>query len=375
MYPRSEKLRNSLNRCRVWIIQECVLNQRLILICGPLAISWETLEAGVEQALNSVKAGDSASELFRDRFKVLQQARAHATSVPDTSIIEEALHFKQAQCTDPHDKIYGFRALATIGSDLQVDYSCKLFDLLVATVSLQNRVRCQSWQLNSKHQANPCHTWWKDCETLPSENENMLSDGSGLSNLMSLGAPEILEALQAQPGDWLVMPVGQIDFYSARSDKSIDETCGLTFEEVRKTASAYLIHRGRNEVFSYNNYDLRNTLVVFVLDDGHIVSLEDGKGIISSGPFRAIDPLWVGHIWVCNVHRAVHVSRWLYAMLMAREAHNLSGSRWELESYFKSKPRATPPRYCGCNRSPITPYPSPWPAKRDDDVQNKSAIS
>lgn len=188
-----------------------------------------------------------------------------------------------------------------------------------------------------------------------------------MSNLMSLGTCEILYALQAQLTDWLFMLLREtISKFTIDAD-CLDAICGLSPQEVRKAGPQYFT---RYNAF----YDRFQIPIIFVLDNGRIIGI-DAEGGDSVREPGATNRAWVGHISVCNVHRAVHISRWLYALWVFLDRHKQSKSVSALEAYAKSRPRATPPRHCGCESDPTTPYPSPWPAKRDNVGQDKSAVS
>lgn len=126
---------------RLWIIQECVLSQELVLFCGRLEISWSELLLAARNIQARCKVyGTNPGFVFIPHHEaaiplegnVLQlqdwrdcvQQRGHLTTrgFEFENLVYDTWTFRS---TDPRDKIYGLLSLLTqsVRETLQVDYT------------------------------------------------------------------------------------------------------------------------------------------------------------------------------------------------------------------------------------------------------------
>ena len=125
---------------RVWVIQEAVLAKQLWLLCGDEMTLWDSLMLAFDHLLDNREKlpfphGASRKADFWDeteteedteacsRFLRFKRARCSFVNDDKNSLLELAELFQRQNCTDPRDKFYGLRAIASNGKFLNVDYS------------------------------------------------------------------------------------------------------------------------------------------------------------------------------------------------------------------------------------------------------------
>lgn len=147
---------------RMWTIQECVVNESLIIVCGSRACGWLALEAAVAEVSvqmppNSIAAQFPGNSMaYRDpadKHQYYEDEDIKVASRPDLSplnritqarksfasgqerLVDLVYRLADAECSDAHDKVYGLLALAMDGDQLAVDYASGLFGVVVQTLS------------------------------------------------------------------------------------------------------------------------------------------------------------------------------------------------------------------------------------------------
>ena len=121
---------------RTWVIQEAVLAKQFWLLCGNEMILWDNLMLTFDHLLDNTAISsfphsasrkidfwdDTEPEEYTEacsRFIRFKEARC---SRGKYSLLELAELFRQHNCTDPRDKLYGLRGIASNGEFLRVDY-------------------------------------------------------------------------------------------------------------------------------------------------------------------------------------------------------------------------------------------------------------
>lgn len=143
--PSLSEVCELLNRpwwTRAWIMQECVLASRIVLLCGGDIVDWETIEKSMKQSFqgrvgargvkqlygvvlnpgNKVTVGDAYQELAR-----LRQERLTQTS-NDANLLEILYNFRHLSVTDPRDRIYAFLGLAPGVLSISPSYQSSVSD-------------------------------------------------------------------------------------------------------------------------------------------------------------------------------------------------------------------------------------------------------
>lgn len=117
---------------RLWIIQEIVLAQEVHFVHGNLEFEWEEVDQLLAHSLfwNTLEERIRPLIEHRDRRAI------------DVYRLESLLDkFRNAQCRDKRDKIFGFLGLAHDGEDeeIEVDYSIGLFELYQKLVDFHQK--------------------------------------------------------------------------------------------------------------------------------------------------------------------------------------------------------------------------------------------
>lgn len=322
-----------------------------------MAIDWKTLERITQQSRGALK-----QPKYFNRFEALQHARKRAAERLKSTLFEEVLRFQDTHCADPHDRIYGFRALTTVAYNLSVDYSSALFDLFIEAVSLENK---HCFELCSQNPiardstdnvevSSNSRKWWRYRSLksmryeLGNDTSNFLEDSRKVSELMSIDGHDALEGLYDRKGDWLVVPLHEIEIGR--------HLLGLLPDDFERTTS----------------YRFEEThIILTVLSDGKIVTATDDD--ISRG---ARDYSWLSrhnrlesHIWVCRVSQAAHMSRWVFANLLYRDfpgadkiSEPLSSLRLASGDHVLDYGLKATELYhdCGCEKTSKQRLPPPW---------------
>ena len=131
---------------RVWIIQELCLAREAVVICGRTKIPWRYISS-LREALNNVWTVNLSSGEFDFRLSPIAQlddARA-VCKTKGCSLWTLLEKFRDSQCHDVHDKIYGFLGLASDcnSNDMPIDYSKSVGQLLKDVIWLQHEKFCK----------------------------------------------------------------------------------------------------------------------------------------------------------------------------------------------------------------------------------------
>lgn len=113
---------------RIWIVQELVLAREILILYGGREFIWWKLA--------SKFAGELAEELKKTAAPIMRQRDIRHT---DEHRLEKLIeNFRQAQCKEPRDKIFGLLGMAhDCDSDvLEVDYEVSYFSLYSSMIEL-----------------------------------------------------------------------------------------------------------------------------------------------------------------------------------------------------------------------------------------------
>ncbi|KAF4334681.1 heterokaryon incompatibility [Fusarium beomiforme] len=108
---------------RTWIIQEAVLAKNIQIICGDECITWDTVASCLKRLkmtqvqVFGVKLSDRS--MFPDQMYSLISGyhRQWHSSPGSIDLLDVLYQFRSLECTDAHDRIYGFLALILDGPD------------------------------------------------------------------------------------------------------------------------------------------------------------------------------------------------------------------------------------------------------------------
>lgn len=130
---RKEAMRNFLSKSwfqRIWVIQEVVVAENVVVQCGYLEISWEALYDGIRRMTGCGYYPYSAQ--FTSKITSVGQWREIFLGERDTAKKDAALEVRmmtmdgsQREATDARDKLFALRGIssAAIADSIQVDYS------------------------------------------------------------------------------------------------------------------------------------------------------------------------------------------------------------------------------------------------------------
>ena len=129
---------------RIWIMQEIACAPKVILVLGLETLDWAILarlldNEDLPDAYHGPFRHVSRNEYFAtDTFKVVQTIehqreaiRRIGTPRHESRLIDVLARFRNANATDPRDKIYGLLGLASDGLEVHVDYSQSVQDVYV----------------------------------------------------------------------------------------------------------------------------------------------------------------------------------------------------------------------------------------------------
>ena len=119
---------------RLWIIQECLSAQRLILWHGENSLEWDRFDALV----GLLESGEAVAPLQHHTFRRLGAWRSKADQRPMSQTLEDLIiNYGSLNCHDPRDHVYALLGLVNLtamddlyGETLQVDYDLPLPRLL-----------------------------------------------------------------------------------------------------------------------------------------------------------------------------------------------------------------------------------------------------
>jgi hypothetical protein len=220
--------------------------------------------------------------------------------------------FASSQCSDPRDKVYGLRAIARDGDTFEVDYSCRLFDLLISIVSRQNFNAFKRWVTVWTKSYNEMVFWWGAVRSLNGRNEdifslNALHTGWKLMQILTIRPGHISADLSNSGQDWLVFPLseGRVDPVSYPQPEPPE---GVLF---------YRTWIGCGDVEHAFGHTKPGKAIEFLISKcGRIINIKPFNIRHCAFSETDIGTSPVAHAWVCKRVRAVHISRYLYCILL-----------------------------------------------------------
>ncbi|KKY15306.1 putative heterokaryon incompatibility protein [Diplodia seriata] len=119
---------------RVWIVQECILSDNLWVICGGTIIYWEELTNGFSNLVRSGladwlqnkhrKPEPDSKTLGWNSMYMLGEERTHYHQFQQKPPLFGLLtRTRNAQATDPRDKVYGLLGVCAAAAPISVSYS------------------------------------------------------------------------------------------------------------------------------------------------------------------------------------------------------------------------------------------------------------
>ena len=131
---------------RTWIVQECVLNPSLTILCGNESASFEALTRTAVELGNEWYMGwpKQKTELPQ-KVQAINELRLSDMRQTQMPLLQIAQKFIDRDCSDARDRVYAFRALTCDGQQLPVDYNCTLFETIILASSTCNRSSFLAW--------------------------------------------------------------------------------------------------------------------------------------------------------------------------------------------------------------------------------------
>lgn len=124
---------------RTWIIQEAVLARKIVIMCGNETIGWEDIDAWFKRLARTTDRIEvfglpvHEKDFFPDRlYRIISDFRERWHSSPDSVKLLDVLYrFRQLECTNARDKIYGFLGIIpeVLGMGLVPDYNSSVADV------------------------------------------------------------------------------------------------------------------------------------------------------------------------------------------------------------------------------------------------------
>ena len=115
---------------RVWIIQECAVAETLYLMCGPNVIERRIFIQGIQEikkieghARRQAPKLHNRKHYLSRHAETLLRMRVEDMVNQRPPLLDNMEKFSTARCTDPKDKIFGFRALSKEMNTVTVNYS------------------------------------------------------------------------------------------------------------------------------------------------------------------------------------------------------------------------------------------------------------
>ncbi|KIV86247.1 hypothetical protein PV11_01870 [Exophiala sideris] len=132
LWAACQRLSSRTYWTRTWVLQEILLAQKLILICGTKTCPWSawTMIMTISRGARSTATRGWVPRLWDSSAKfICNYWLSYIRGVPDTGLISLVLRFQQSQCSVKHDKVYGVLGLASDASRFEIDYRCSMEDL------------------------------------------------------------------------------------------------------------------------------------------------------------------------------------------------------------------------------------------------------
>ena len=139
---------------RVWCVQECVVAESILLFCGTKLATWDSFFAALEYSAKETSLLSSNdffdTELHLPALVSKVNSLSSSPSNPAGQLATTRKHgsnrmhlahlvrdFRHCECSDIRDKLFAFRAIASDGHLLRVDYQSSLLDICVQFLSAQ----------------------------------------------------------------------------------------------------------------------------------------------------------------------------------------------------------------------------------------------
>ena len=226
---------------RVWVVQECLLNVQVMLLCGAETAMFDKFLAACLRPKSEIDKlfGDSMQERLRE----FQLGRSPSERSHSQLLLSVVHRFAQHECKDQRDKIYGLRALAIDGHQLHVDYTKQIMDVALEVLSLDNwtcfLLQCDehAQRLAGSNAAIGIGTasaekWW-----MFGGSGFSISDGvTFICGRLQIKDDEIFRSLAPCQDDWLVIPVvpwhGSRYYHEVASSMEESAQWGTPYEDV-----------------------------------------------------------------------------------------------------------------------------------------------
>jgi hypothetical protein len=106
---------------RLWILQEVLMGQNILVLCGDRSFTWEKLEAPfVPQGIED-RVWTYPVDIYNVALSLIEEKASLQGTNRRLSYILET--FAGLQCQDPRDKVYGLLSLVRSSGAIPVDYS------------------------------------------------------------------------------------------------------------------------------------------------------------------------------------------------------------------------------------------------------------
>ncbi|KAF2830941.1 hypothetical protein CC86DRAFT_366452 [Ophiobolus disseminans] len=127
---------------RMWVVQEFVLANKLVLAAGSILANWESIDSLLPDIYGYHSTSEYAPAIRMANGRRQHMSRAKGNIKPN--LHELFQRFRQLECSDRRDRVFALFGLLQHGSDrecdrLLVDYSLPSAQLLVSTLRLYQR--------------------------------------------------------------------------------------------------------------------------------------------------------------------------------------------------------------------------------------------
>jgi hypothetical protein len=132
---------------RLWILQEVLMGQNILVLCGNQSFTWKRLEAlfvpqGIEDRLWTYPV-----HIYKVALSLIEEKASFKGANRRLSYMLES--FAGLQCEDTRDKVYGLLSLVRISGVIPVDYSKTSADVFFNAI--QRIVRDESFMEINSH--------------------------------------------------------------------------------------------------------------------------------------------------------------------------------------------------------------------------------
>lgn len=128
---------------RLWIIQEIVLSQALVVQCGPSYVRWEVI----------LKHFPRISDFWHGAMRDIVEQCIIKGLTPDLGFRDVIGSFSRQLCSDRRDKIYGLLGLVSVEQNvnLDIDYAKSIQTVFMDTIRCVIGVEIRSSSRNAAH--------------------------------------------------------------------------------------------------------------------------------------------------------------------------------------------------------------------------------